>query len=442
VATPTSAQILSRLEKLHPKLIDLSLERIERLMHALGDPQDRLPPVIHVAGTNGKGSVVAYLRAMFEAAGKRVCVYTSPHLRDFRERIALPAPGGAVPISEAELCAVLDRVEAANAGLPITFFEITTAAAFLAFAEQQADVVILETGLGGRLDATNIVAKPALCVITPVSIDHCSFLGDTVQAISGEKAGIIKPGVPCVVGRQCDAALGVILERAREKGAPLFAYGHGWDVFEQHGRLVFQDGHALIDLPLPRLLGRHQLDNAGIAVAAARQIGHLGLGEDHIAQGLATAVWPGRLERLGPGALYSLTFPGSELWLDGGHNEAAAKALACAMAELEERVSCPLHLIVGMMSTKDAGAFLAPFEGLAEFVVPLSIPGQPNAYTAEELSDMARHQGLFSEPASGLEDAFNLSRSVGRGPVRLLITGSLYLSGVVLEAHEHGLARI
>ena len=442
VSASDSATILQRLERLHPKLIDLSLGRIERLAAALGNPQDQLPPVIHVAGTNGKGSVIAYLKAMLEAAGLPVHVYTSPHLRSFSERICLAGPDGAQPITEDALADLLARVEHANAGEPITFFEITTAAAFLAFAEIPADVVILETGLGGRLDATNIIDKPALTVITPVSIDHCAFLGDTIPEIAGEKAGIVKPGVPCVLARQPDDALDVIVRRASDLGAPILAGGTAWDAFEQHGRLVFQDANELIDLPLPRLIGRHQIENAGIAVAAARHLPGFSINEQAIALGLNNVAWPARLERLGPGALHALTFPNSELWLDGGHNPSAAQALAGAMAELEERVPCPLHLIVGMMSNKDAGAFLGSFEGLAEFVSTVSIPGQPNAYTADELSTMARHQGLFAEPARDLEDAFNLSRSVGQGPIRILMTGSLYFAGKVLEAHHHGLARI
>jgi dihydrofolate synthase/folylpolyglutamate synthase len=442
VTASDSATILQRLERLHPKLIDLSLGRIERLAGALGNPHLALPPVIHVAGTNGKGSVIAYLKAILQSAGLRVHVYTSPHLRSFSERICLAGPGGAEPISEGALVDLLERVERANAGEPITFFEITTAAAFLAFAEHPADVVILETGLGGRLDATNIVAEPALCVITPISIDHSGFLGDTIYQIAGEKAGILKAGVPCVVARQPDEAEDAIARRAAEIRAPVLAAGRGWDAFEQHGRLVFQDESRLMDLPLPRLVGRHQIENAGLAVAAVCNLHEFDLGEEVIEKGLWDVAWPARLERLGPGALHALTFPDTELWLDGGHNPAAAHALAGAMAELEERVPCPLHLIVGMMSNKDAAAFLAPFKGLAEFVVTVSIPGQPNAYTAEELAEMARHLDLLAEPARDLEDAFDLSRSVGQRGTRVLMTGSLYFAGKVLEAHAHGLARI
>ncbi len=442
MAATDSATILQRLERLHPKLIDLSLGRIERLAAALGKPHEHLPPVIHVAGTNGKGSVIAYLKAILEAAGLRVHVYTSPHLRNFSERICLAGPTGAAPISEQALVDLLKRVERANAGEPVTFFEITTAAAFLAFAEHPADVVILETGLGGRLDATNIIAKPALCVITPISIDHCAFLGDTIGEIAGEKAGIVKPGVPCVVARQPDEALEQIVRQAAHLRAPILAGGTSWDAFEQHGRLVFQDENELIDLPMPRLIGRHQIENAGTAVAAARHLPGFPVGAHDISNGLTSVSWSARLERLGPGALYALTFPNTEIWLDGGHNPSAAQVLAQAMAELEERVPRPLHLIVGMMSNKDAAAFLGPFAGLAEFVATVAIPSQLNSYTADELATMARHQRLFAEPARDLEDAFNLSRSVAQGPIRILMTGSLYLAGKVLEAHQHGLARI
>ncbi len=439
---PPARDLLARLEKLHPKLIDLSLDRVLRLLDALGNPQDRLPPVIHVAGTNGKGSVVAYLKAILEAAGYGTHVFISPHLRRFHERIALSAPDGAEPISEAALADVLARTEEANAGRPITFFEVTTAAAFLAFAEHPADAVILETGLGGRLDATNVVKRPAMTVITPVSLDHCGFLGDTVEQIAFEKAGIIKRGCPLVVARQTSEAYGVIVSRAAALRAPVAAAGATWDAYEQHGRLVFQDEDTLLDLPLPRLFGKHQLDNAGTAVAAARRLDGFRIGDEHLGDGLTRAIWPGRMERLAPGALHELAAPGSEIWVDGGHNPAAGEVIARALADLEERVSCPIHLIVGMLTTKDAGGFLAHFQGLAELVTTVTIPGQKNAYKAEELAEIALQQGIAATPAESLEEAFLKSRTAARGPVRIMVTGSLYLAGAVLEAHEHGLARI
>ncbi len=435
-----SSDVLHAFERLHPKSIDLSLDRVRRLLADLGNPQDALPPVIHVAGTNGKGSTVAFLRAILEAAGYRVHVFISPHLRRFHERIMLAGEHGAAPIDEPSLVSVLKRADAANDGAPITFFEITTAAAFLAFSEHPADVLILETGLGGRLDATNVVSNPLMTVITPISIDHTGFLGATLADIAGEKAGILKPRAPCVVSRQEEDALDVIATRAAGTISRLCIAGMDWDAYEQHGRLVYQDESGLIDLPMPRLLGRHQIDNAGAAVAAARRLPGFRISEEHLGRGLTTAVWPGRLERLGPGALYALASPGSEIWLDGGHNPAAGEALSRALADLEDRVPCPLHLVVGMMSTKDAGGFLSHFKGLTEFVATLSIPGQQNAYEAAELAVMARKQGLFSEPATDLDDAFAMSRGLARGPVRILITGSLYLAGHVMETHEHGLA--
>ncbi len=373
---PSETQtLLARFETLHPKLIDLSLGRVERLLNALGNPQNRFPPVVHVAGTNGKGSVVAFLKAILEAAGYRTHSFISPHLRRFHERISLAAPGGARCIEEAQLVEILTRAEAANAGDAITFFEITTAAAFLAFAENPADVVLLETGLGGRLDATNVIDQPMLSIITPVSLDHCAYLGDTIEAIAGEKAGIIKRGRPVVVSRQEESALDVIEARARELGSAVVAEGSTWDVFEQQGRLIFQDEDCLLDLPLPRLFGRHQLDNAGTAIAAARRLQGFRITEDAIARGLTSAVWPARLERLNPGKLHEIAPPDSEIWVDGGHNPAAGEAVARALADLDDRVSSPIHLIVGMLSTKDAGGFLRHFQGLTEMTATVGIAG-------------------------------------------------------------------
>jgi dihydrofolate synthase / folylpolyglutamate synthase len=440
VPTTNTTELLARFERLHPKSIDLSLDRVHRLLKALGDPHRALPPVIHVAGTNGKGSVVAYLRAILEAAGLSVHVFTSPHLRRFNERIVLGGADGGQPIGERALHDVLSRAEAANAGHPITFFEITTAAALLAFAEHPADFVLLETGLGGRLDATNVIEQPKLTAITPISIDHTSFLGETLEEIAGEKAGILKKGSPCIVSGQQDVALGVIKVQARKVGAPLIIAGEQWDAYEQHGRLVFQDGRELIDLPLPRLAGGHQIGNAGTAIAAARALDSVHISEEDLGRGLCSAVWPARMERLSHGALHELLPPGSEIWLDGGHNIAAGQVLARAFADLEDRVSRPLHLIIGMMSTKDAAGFIDHFENLASFIATVDIPGQPNAYTSQELCAMARHKGFFAEPAGNLRQALEFSFREAKEPVRVLITGSLYLAGHVLEAQDHGLS--
>ncbi len=433
------ADILTRFERLHPKSIDLSLDRVHRLLDALGNPHMSLPPVIHIAGTNGKGSIIAYLRAILEAAGQRVHVFTSPHLRRFNERIQLADKGGARPISDAALMDVLTRTEAANDGQPITFFEITTVAALLAFAENPADFVLLETGLGGRLDATNVVEKPKLTAITPISIDHTSFLGETLAAIAGEKAGILKTGTPCIVSHQPDEVMAVIEQRAHAVKTPLIAAGQQWDAYEQHGRLVFQDGRELLDLPLPRLNGSHQIGNAGTAIAIARALDDIDIDEHHLAEGLGRASWPGRLELLSHGPLHDYAPLSSEIWLDGGHNPGAAEVLARAMADLEDRVPRPLFLIVGMMSTKDAPRFLDYFENLASFVVTVAIPGQPNAYTSDELCAIAHHKGFVAEPADSIEEALELCAQEAEDPVRILITGSLYLAGHVLDLQEHGL---
>lgn len=430
--------LLRRLMALHPRKIDLSLARIERLLAALGNPHDALPPVVHVAGTNGKGSVIALLRAILEAAGLRVHVYTSPHLVRFHERIRLGDGNGGRLISDAELASVLTRAEAANGEDPITFFEITTAAAFLAFAETPADVVLLETGLGGRLDATNVVRRPAITVITPVSIDHVDFLGGDLAGIAREKAGILKPDVPCVLAPQEPAAALAIEARAAEIGAPVLAAGRQWDAYEQHGRLVYQTESAVMDLGLPRLKGRHQIVNAGTAVTVALNL----LAErgprmqQILEEGLMSATWPARLELLGPGPLSQFAGEAAELWLDGGHNPAAAAALAQSMADIEDRVPRPLHVIVGMLRSKDAAGFFSHFKGLAEWVATVPLPGEHSFHAPDELARIAQAAGLPAEPAQDVPHALSLSRQRGTAPPRILICGSLYLAGQVLDLHR------
>jgi len=431
-----STTLLERLKALHPQSIDLSLGRIERLLAALGHPERRLPPVVHVAGTNGKGSLLAFLRATAEALGKRVHVYTSPHLLNFHERIVLAGPDGDAPISEERLIDCLARAEAANGGELITLFEITTAAAFIAFAESPADLLLLETGLGGRLDATNVIEKPLATAITPISIDHVSFLGDTLAAIAAEKAGILKPGVPCIVGRQEREALRVIEARAEEVGAPLHVFGRDFDVFEQHKRLIFQTPTRLLDLPLPRLAGRHQLDNAGGAIATASVVFGDELTMEALEYGLTHAEWPARLERLPPGALYTYVDDDTEIWLDGGHNAAGGQAIAHAIAELDDRVPRPVHLIWGMMETKDAHAFVAPFRGLVERVYTVGIPEEENAFDAEELAEIAASEGFTVTAAKSVPHALLQSRAAFSEPGRVLICGSLYLAGHALKLHR------
>jgi dihydrofolate synthase/folylpolyglutamate synthase len=429
-----SDAILTRLLKLHPKIIDLSLERMRRILNRLGHPEKRLPQVIHVAGTNGKGSACAFLRAMLEAAGLKVHTYTSPHLVRFHERIRLAVgPGESELIPEARLTCLLEECESANAGEPITFFEITTAAAFLAFARTPADYLVLEVGLGGRLDATNVI-EPKATLITTVDYDHQHYLGDTLTLIAREKAGILKRGVACAVGRQTEEALAEIERCAAKVEAPLVVAGRDWMSFEQNGRLVYQDEGGLLDLPLPRLHGPFQVDNAGNAIAAIRLAHDQRVHDQHIARGLQAASWPARMQRLGQGKLTDAIGAGNELWLDGGHNASAGMAVAQSLAQLEERTPRPVILIVGMLRTKDAAAYIRPFQGLVCKVITIAIPGEPNSLTAEELLQITRGEGLKAEAADSIEAAVARA-SAGSGPYRILIGGSLYLAGHVLATH-------
>ena len=415
--------ILQRMMALHPKIIDLTLDRVWRLLEALGNPQDSLPPVIHIAGTNGKGSTLAMLRAGLEGAGHDVHAYTSPHLARFHERIRLAGD----LISEDHLARVLDRCEAANGDAPITYFEITTCAALLAFAETPADYTLLEVGLGGRLDATNVIGRPVLTVITPVDMDHQQFLGDTLPAIAAEKAGILKAGVPCIVGRQHAAALEVIEERAARLAAPVLAHGQHWQVAEDRGRLTYQDETGLLDLPLPSLPGPHQLENAGMALVALRQ---LGMGEAPCATAMTGAVWPARMQRLSTGALADRVRP-AELWLDGGHNPAAAAAVAVTLDGLPER---PTHLVCGMLDTKDITGYLAPLARHAEGLTAISIPGEAATLPAETTARAATQAGMAATTAPDLDSA--LQAIIAETPgARILICGSLYLAGHVLRAN-------
>jgi dihydrofolate synthase/folylpolyglutamate synthase len=432
--------ILARLKRLHPLSIDLSLGRIERLLASLGHPEQRLPPVIHVAGTNGKGSVTAFLKAILEAQGRRTHVYTSPHLIRFNERIQLAGSGPsgtAAPVDEERLGDLLERVEKINAGEPITFFEITTAAALLAFAETPSDAVLLEVGLGGRLDTTNVVAKPAVCVITPISMDHAERLGGTLESIAFEKAGILKPGVRAVIARQPPEVERVIEERAAVVRAPLVQMGRDFDAYRQNGRLVFQQEDRLLDLPLPALIGRHQIGNAGVAVAAALEAKALAIGEAAIARGLVEARWPARMQRLVSGPLPDLLGPEAELWLDGAHNPAGGLALAETLADLDERSARPVWLVIGMMGQKDAKGFLGAFRGLAERIVTVPIPGSHEVPLAPEpLAAIARDLGFQAEPAASVEAALRRIRALKKGLARVVLCGSLYLAGHVLALQE------
>jgi dihydrofolate synthase/folylpolyglutamate synthase len=428
--------IVARLTELHPKRIDLSLDRMWRILEALGHPEHQLPPVIHVAGTNGKGSTIAFMRAILEGAGLRVHVYTSPHLVRFNERFRLGVEGEGRLASDQELGSVLAECESVNAGAPITVFEITTAAGLLLFARNAADALLLEVGMGGRLDATNVVDRPLATVITPVSLDHTEHLGDTVGKIAAEKAGILKRGVPAIVAAQPREALGVIERCAARVTAPIRIAGEDWTATEERGRLVYQDDAGLLDLPAPKLYGRHQFENAGVAIAALRAVRELKLPPAAFETGIAKADWPARMQRLTQGRLVLLAPPGSELWLDGGHNTDGGRAVANALADLEERVSRPLVLVVGMLSTKDCESFLKNFAGLARRIVAVPVPHQEKSFPAAVIAEAARAVGI---PAQSSDDLTNALAVIGRFELeaapRILITGSLYLAGAVLNAN-------
>lgn len=417
--------ILKRLLALHPKLIDLGLERQLRLLEAVGRPQDRLPPVIHVAGTNGKGSTIAYLRAFLEAAGKRVHVYNSPHLVRFNERIRLAGK----LVSTRRLNAALEAVEAINAGAPATFFEMTTTAAFELFAEVPADYLLLETGMGGEFDSTNVVEHPLGVVITPVDLDHQQFLGTTIGEIAVAKAGILKRGALAVVARQQPDAEAVIERKAATLRVRPFMGGADFDGYEQAGRLIYQDDDGLLDLPPPALIGPHQFENAALAIAAVRHF-KLPVPEAAIATGLRTVNWPARMTPLRSGRLAALLPKGHELWLDGGHNAHGTRAISAALAEMNQSRKAPLVLVMGMMNTRTPEDFLAPLGTLPERVLTLTIPGEPNAHEAAFIAEKARALGFDARPMRSIEAALAEAGTVAGA--RVLICGSLYLAGAVL----------
>jgi dihydrofolate synthase / folylpolyglutamate synthase len=439
VTTPRSGAtsidaIQARLLALHPKRIDLSLGRIKRLLAALGHPEQCLPPLIHVAGTNGKGSTIAFMRAILEAGGQRVHVYTSPNLVRLNERFRLAQAGGGKFVGDDELTLALTECEAKNGNAPITVFEMETAAAFLLFSRHPADILLLEVGLGGRLDATNVVERPIASVITRLSLDHRDFLGDTLAAIAAEKAGILKSGVPAVITSQARDALAVIERQAARVKAPLSIAGEDWTATEERGRLVYQDNDGLLDLPAPKLYGRHQFENAGAAIAALRSSG-LKLPSPAYEAGMIRVDWPARMQRLSQGHLAAILAPESELWLDGGHNADGGRAIAAALADLEERVSRPLVLIVGMLSTKDSEGFLRNFSGLARRVITVPIH-QDKALSAAALADIARGIGIPAITSEDVESAIAVAGKLDLHPApRILITGSLYLAGEVLAAN-------
>jgi dihydrofolate synthase/folylpolyglutamate synthase len=434
--SPPLGELIARLSALHPKRIDLDLERVHRLLQRLGHPERKLPPVIHVAGTNGKGSTIAYLRAILEAAGLRVHAYTSPSLVRLNECFRLGRIGGGALVGDDELCAALEHCELANAGAPLTIFEIQTAAAFWLFAQHPADVVLLEVGLGGRLDATNVIEAPLASVIAPVSMDHTEFLGPTLATIAFEKAGIVKRDVPVISAEQAAEAIAVIEQQAKRMRAPLYAAGQQWHVNVERGRLVYQDDRGLMDLAAPKLFGRHQFDNAGLAIATLRAQSVFRIEPSAFEAGIVNAEWPARMQRLASGALVEQAPQGGEIWLDGGHNAEGGRVAAAALGDLEERVSRPLVVIVGMMGNKDASAFLANFSGLTRHIIAVQVPGRGNAMPPDRLADAARALGMRVETSGSVEAALrSLTRLAYEVPPRILITGSLYLAGHVLSAN-------
>ena len=426
---PTLGAVVARVSKLHPNKIDLTLDRMQRILARLDHPERKLPPVIHVAGTNGKGSTVAYLRAILEAAGLKVHVYTSPYLVRLNECVRL---AGTLVGDDALRDALLE-CERANGGEPITEFEMKTAAAFLLFAKVPADVLLLEVGLGGRLDSTNVVETPLACVITPIGIDHIEFLGNTLIQIAGEKAGIIKRGVPVISAEQLPEAQAVIEQRAKQMRSPLHAAGQDWHVSVERGRLVYQDERGLLDLAAPRLFGRHQFDNAGLAIATLRTQTLFRIDNAAYERGVAGAEWPARMQRLTSGKLIDQAPRDAEVWLDGGHNADGGRVAAAALGDLEERVSRPLVLIVGMMGNKDAKGFLANFAGLTRHIIVVPIPDTENAMSPDVLADAVRALGMRVEAAPDVAAALqSLTRLAYEIPPRILIAGSLYLAGHVL----------
>ncbi|MEM8794661.1 MAG: folylpolyglutamate synthase/dihydrofolate synthase family protein [Pseudomonadota bacterium] len=432
----TPDEVIGRLSKRHPPGFDLSLNRVRRLLEALGNPHLDIPPAIHVAGTNGKGSAIAFMRAMLEAAGYSVHVHTSPHLVRYNERFRLGLPhAGSTLVDDRSLVQALHRIERVNADEAITVFEMLTAAAFVLFSSRPADITLLEVGLGGRLDATNVIETPLASVITPISLDHQAYLGDTVEKIAGEKAGIIKYGVPVIAAPQMsDRVYDVIDYAAARAHAQVMRSGQDWTVWSERGRLVYQDEEGLMDLSMPKLPGHYQIINAGTAIAAIKTAG-ISLSHDEIESGLKSVEWPGRLQKLKEGPLFDLAVPGSEIWLDGGHNPSAGEALASAMADLEERVERPLFLIAGMLNTKDPVGFFEPFAGIVRHVFTVPLRHTPNGVSPEDLAEHVMNAGLSAEPCDSVGDAIDLLSEGWRfeRPPRILIGGSLYLVGEVME---------
>ncbi|MDR7033526.1 folylpolyglutamate synthase/dihydrofolate synthase family protein [Mesorhizobium sp. BE184] len=435
MTTLSADREIERLMALHPKGFDLSLDRISRLLERLGNPQDRLPPVIHIAGTNGKGSCAAFARALLEAAGLTVHVHTSPHLVHWHERYRLAAPGGGKLVEDRVFAEAIARVAKANNGETITVFEVLTAVTFILFSEHPADAAIIEVGLGGRFDATNVVCQPAVSVIMPVSLDHEAYLGDRVELIAAEKAGIMKPGSPVVIGAQeSETALEVLIETAKRLGCPLTVYSQDFLAYGENGRMVYQDEDGLMDLTPPRLPGRHQFTNAAAAIATIKAAG-FDLTERAVEKAMTTVSWPGRMQKLTQGRLVDMAPAGSEIWLDGGHNPGAGIVVAEALAEQEEKSPRPLFMICGMINTKDQTGYFSAFKGLARHVYTVPVSTSDAGVPNDELAIRAVEAGLSAEPVSSVGEALMLLAEIWHEPEkppRILISGSLYLAGAVL----------
>lgn len=418
---------LTRMQALHPQLIDLGLPRILRFLDMLGRPQDRVPPTIHVAGTNGKGSSLAFMRAILEASGASVHAFTSPHLVRFNERIRLAGE----LIQDDFLADLLDRCEAANQGQDITYFEITTGAAFLGFAETPADYLLLETGLGGRLDATNVVDQPLACLITSISYDHQRFLGQSIGRIAWEKAGIIKPGVPVIIAPQeFPEAVEVLLQKAADVGAPVLCHGRDWVVEEDGDGFTIERDGRIERFPAPNLEGRHQFDNAASAIVTLQTVAEKRAARDTVMTGLAGASWPARLQPLDELGKDRGLPDGWELWLDGGHNASAARALTAWSAERGR----PFYLIVGILQRKDAHAFFEPFVGHTGGVYAIPVPSSTPSVAPVELVQTANDAGIETcWKADTVEDALEKLLTAGHPPGDIVICGSLYLAGAVLK---------
>ncbi|MEZ5872965.1 MAG: folylpolyglutamate synthase/dihydrofolate synthase family protein [Nitratireductor sp.] len=430
----SAATLIADLSAIHPKGFDLSLDRITRLLARLGDPHLRIPPTIHVAGTNGKGSTAAFCRAILEAHGKTVHVHTSPHLVNWHERYRLGAPGGGVLVGDAMLEDAIARVARANDGEPITVFEILSAVMFLLFSENPADFCIVEVGLGGRFDATNVIPAPLVSVITNIALDHQAYLGDTVEAIAMEKAGIIKPGHPVAIGPQSEGIDDLLVETAEKRKSPSMASGRDYGFYRQAGRFVYQDDSGLLDLPLPALVGEHQLANAATAIAATR-LGSLAIDDTAYERAMLNVSWPGRMERLKPGRLLADLPPGSEVWIDGGHNPSAGAVIAACIADLDERRPLPVCMLCGMINTKDPAGFLDAFKGLAHKVVTVPVAESEASIPAAQLAETARQCGLDAVSANSLDAGLAelAHETASQGPCRIIICGSLYLVGEVLR---------